>query len=95
MSSQDQTIFFTNWQLHILCIFQKWKGYLEWLSRYERLGDKQFMTETKKIKQHKKNTPSSVDGHNTPLNIANHCARKYDVLFNSCTSNQQKLDSMW
>ncbi len=58
-------------------------------------GDRQFMTETKKIKQHKKNTPSSVDNHYTPLNIANLFAEKYNVLFNSCTSNQQKLDSMW
>ncbi len=56
-------------------------------------GDRQFMTETKKIKQCKKNTPSTVDGHYTPLNIANHFAEKYDVLFNSCTSNEQKLDS--
>ncbi len=46
-------------------------------------GDRQFMTETKKIKQHKKNTPSSDDGHYTPLNIANHFAEKYDVLFNT------------
>ncbi len=58
-------------------------------------GDRQFMTETRKIKQCEKNTPSSVDGHCTPLKIANHFAEKYDVLFNSCTSNQQKLDSMW
>ncbi len=51
-------------------------------------GDRQFMTEIKKIKQHKKNTYSSVDGHYTPINIANHFAGKYNVLLNSCTSNQ-------
>ena len=58
-------------------------------------GNRQFMKETKKVKQNKRSVPSSVDGAENPPDIAEHFASKYETLFNSCKYDQLELDSMW
>jgi len=58
-------------------------------------GDREFHKETRKVKWHKRTTPSSVDGISNPRGISELFKDKYDTLYNSCVYDENEMNLMW